>query len=159
MLVDSMEKIPKILMKTNRGEIIIRLSPEFAPETVANFLILVEKGFYNGLLFHSVIPNFIVQGGDPLTRDPSKREKWGTGGSGYKVKNETEGNSLKFKPGAISMVHMDKNIGSSQFFIALTRVSTKHLDGLYTIFGHVVKGMDIVNKIQQEDKIIEITVI
>lgn len=150
---------PKVLMKTNQGDITIELYPEHAPGTVKNFLDLVKKKFYDGVLYHRVIPGFVVQGGDPLTKDPSKRRLWGTGGPGYHIKCETEGNPLIHKPGALSMAHAGKDTGGSQFFIVLTREQTKHLDGHHTVFGQVIGGMDVVNKLHQEDKMIEVRVI
>ena len=142
-------------MKTNKGDIIIELYPEHAPGTVKNFLDLTKKKFYDGILFHRVIPDFVVQGGDPLTKYPRKKPLWGTGGPGYHIKCETEGNPLIHKPGALSMAHAGKDTGGSQFFIVLKRETTKHLDGVHTVFGQVIQGMDVVYSIEQYDKIIE----
>ncbi|MHA1728228.1 MAG: peptidylprolyl isomerase [Promethearchaeota archaeon] len=153
------QKHPKVLMKTNKGDITIEFYPEHAPSTVKNFLDLTKKGFYNGVLFHRIIPTFVVQGGDPNSKDPTKRNKWGQGGPGYTIKCETKGNPLIHKPGALSMAHAGKDTGGSQFFIVLTREATKHLDGQHTVFGQVTGGMDVVNKLQQEDKMIDVTVI
>lgn len=150
---------PKVLMKTNKGDITIELYPEHAPGTVKNFLDLTKKGFYNGVLFHRVIPEFVIQGGDPLTKDPSKRSRWGTGGPGYTIKCELNGNPLIHKPGALSMAHAGRDTGGSQFFIVLTRERTKHLDGQHTVFGQVIDGMDVVNNIEANDKMIDVSVI
>ena len=150
---------PKVLMKTNKGDITIELYPEHAPGTVKNFLDLTKKGFYNGVLFHRVIPEFVIQGGDPLTKDPSKRSRWGTGGPGYTIKCELNGNPLIHKPGALSMAHAGRDTGGSQFFIVLTRERTKHLDGQHTVFGQVIDGMDVVNSIEANDKMIDVSVI
>jgi len=150
---------PKVLMITNKGDLVIELYPEHAPGTVKNFLDLVKKGFYDGVLFHRVIPEFVVQGGDPLTKDPSKRNRWGTGGPGYHIKCETKGNPLIHKPGALSMAHAGKDTGGSQFFIVLTRERTAHLDGQHTVFGQVVEGLDNIYKIDAEDKMIEVKVL
>ncbi|MHA1342271.1 MAG: peptidylprolyl isomerase, partial [Promethearchaeota archaeon] len=149
----------KVLMKTNKGDIVIELYPEHAPGTVQNFLSLTKKGFYNGVLFHRVIPDFVVQGGDPLTKDPSKRHLWGTGGPGYHIKCEVDNNPLIHKPGALSMAHAGRDTGGSQFFIVLKRETTKHLDGQHTVFGQVISGMDVVYNIAQEDKLIEMSVL
>lgn len=154
-----MTKHPKVLMKTNKGDITIEFYPEHAPRTVKNFLDLTKKGFYNGVLFHRVIPAFVVQGGDPKTKDPSKKSQWGTGGAGYTIKCETVGNPLIHKPGALSMAHSGLNTGSSQFFIVLTRKATKHLDGKHTVFAQVIADMDVVNSIQGSDKMIDVSVI
>ena len=155
-----MAKHPKVLMKTNKGDITIEFYPEHAPVTVKNFLDLTKKGFYNGILFHRVIPTFVVQGGDPKTKDPSLKNQWGTGDAGYKIKCETKGNPLIHKPGALSMAHAGLNTGSSQFFIVLTREATSHLDGKHTVFGQVIgSGMDVVNSIQGSDKMIDVSVI
>lgn len=150
---------PKVLMKTNKGDITIEFYPEHAPGTVENFLKLTRQGFYNGVLFHRVIPEFVVQGGDPLTKDPSKRHLWGTGGPGYKIDCETVGNPLIHKPGALSMAHAGRNTGGSQFFIVLTRERTKHLDREHTVFGQVIDGMDVVNQLEGNDKMIDVSVI
>ncbi len=150
---------PQVKMETNKGTIIIELYPEHAPGTVKNFLDLTRKGFYNGVLFHRVIPQFVIQGGDPLTKDPSKKPYWGTGGPGYKIKCEIAGNPLIHKSGALSMAHAGKDTGGSQFFIVLTREATAHLDGAHTVFGQTVKGMDVVNNIKQGDKMITVSII
>jgi peptidyl-prolyl cis-trans isomerase B (cyclophilin B) len=110
-----------------------------APKTVANFEKLINKGFYNGLTFHRVIPNFVIQGGCPKGD--------GTGGPGYTIKCEI--NSRKHAKGALSMAHAGKDTGGSQFFI--THSPQPHLDGGHTVFGQVVEGIDVVNKIKQGD--------
>lgn len=150
---------PKVKMETNKGTLIIEFYPEHAPNTVKNFLDLTRKGYYNGILFHRVIPDFVVQGGDPQTKDPSKQHMWGTGGPGYHIKCETAGNPLIHKPGALSMAHAGKDTGGSQFFLVLTREHTAHLDGKHTVFGQVIEGMDILPTIQQGDKMINVSII
>lgn len=147
---------PKVKMETNKGTLIIELYPEHAPGTVANFLKLVNSKFYDGLLFHRVIPQFVIQGGDPLSKDP-KNPRIGSGGPGWKIKCETQGNPLIHKPGALSMAHAGKDTGGSQFFIVLTREHTAHLDGKHTVFGQVVDGMQLISKINQGDKMVTVT--
>jgi peptidyl-prolyl cis-trans isomerase B (cyclophilin B) len=147
---------PKVKMETNKGTLIIEFYPEHAPGTVANFLKLVNMKFYDGLLFHRVIPKFVIQGGDPYSKN-SKDPRIGSGGPGWKIKCETVGNPLKHKPGALSMAHAGKDTGGSQFFIVLTREQTQHLDGQHTVFGQVVEGLDLITKITQGDKMVQVT--
>jgi peptidyl-prolyl cis-trans isomerase B (cyclophilin B) len=143
---------PKVLMKTTKGDLTIEFYPEHAPLTVKNFLDLTKKGFYNGLKFHRVIPGFMVQGGDPKGD--------GTGGPGYTIKDEVVGNPLIHKPGALSMAKTAApNSGGSQFFIVLTREQTKHLDGVHTVFGQVIKGMELIPQIKQGDKMVSVSII
>ncbi|HWQ88774.1 MAG TPA: peptidylprolyl isomerase [Desulfitobacteriaceae bacterium] len=126
------------------GQIIsLEFFDESAPGTVANFVKLAKSGFYNGLTFHRVIPGFVAQGGCPLGN--------GTGGPGYTIKCETEGNKQKHLRGALSMAHAGKDTGGSQFFICYD--SFPHLDGVHTVFGRVVDGMDAVDQIKAGDKI------
>jgi len=126
------------------GQIIsLEFFDESAPGTVANFVKLAKSGFYNGLTFHRVIPGFVAQGGCPLGS--------GTGGPGYTIKCETEGNKQKHLKGALSMAHAGKDTGGSQFFICYD--AFPHLDGVHTVFGRVVDGMDIVDQIKAGDKI------
>ena len=143
---------PQVKMETNKGTIIIEFYPEHAPGTVKNFLDLTRKGFYNGLTFHRVIPDFVVQGGCPNGN--------GMGGPGYTIKCETNGNPLIHKPGALSMAHAGKDTGGSQFFLVLTREHTKHLDGAHTVFGQVIEGFDaVVTKLSNGDKMLEVSII
>ncbi len=139
---------PQIKMQTNRGTLIIELYPEHAPGTVQNFLKLVKKKFYNGLLFHRVIEDFMIQGGCPKGD--------GTGGPGWAIKCETEGNPLIHERGALSMAHSGKDTGGSQFFICLTRAQTAHLDGKHTVFGQVTRGMNLLDKFKQGDKMLTV---
>ena len=137
------------IIETEKGTIELELFEEDAPNTVANFEKLIEEGFYDGLTFHRVIPNFVIQGGCPNGN--------GTGGPGYTIKCETEGNPNKHGTGALSMAHAGKDTGGSQFFI--THSPQPHLDGVHTVFGHVIgDGMDVVNKIQQGDKMLHLHV-
>ena len=126
----------KVVME-NGGEFVIELYPEYAPVTVKNFEKLVKSGFYDGLTFHRVIDNFMIQGGDPAGN--------GTGGPGYTIKDEFSSKLLHDGPGVISMANRGPNTGGSQFFITLRE--TKWLDGKHAVFGKVSKGMDVVYKI------------
>lgn len=134
----------KCSLITAQGKIRIELFPEVAPKTVSNFLKLAKSGFYNNLLFHRIVPGFVIQGGDPHTKDAGKRALWGTGGPGWNV--DAEFSDLKHSRGVISMARsQDPNSAGSQFFIVLK--DSSFLDGQYTIFGKVVEGMDVVDKI------------
>ncbi len=139
---------PIVNMETTKGNLVIELYPEHAPGTVANFLKLVNKQFYDGLSFHRVIPDFVIQGGCPIGN--------GTGGPGWKIKCETEGNPLIHKPGALSMAHAGKNTGGSQFFIVLTRQGTQHLDGKHTVFGQVIEGLDLITSFKKDDRMLKV---
>ena len=135
-------KLPYVLIKTTAGDIVVELFEDEAPNTVANFISLAEKGFYNGLTFHRVLPGFMAQGGDPNGN--------GTGGPGYCIPCECQKqNARKHFRGTLSMAHAGKDTGGSQFFI--TFVPTKSLDGVHTAFGRVVKGFDVLAKIQRID--------
>ena len=132
-----------VTIETNYGKILFKLLPDLAPETVRNFEKLAKSGFYNGTLFHRVIPGFMIQGGDPNTKN-SDKSSWGTGGPGYMVKAEF--NSRSHLRGVISMARStDPNSAGSQFFI-VTADST-FLNGQYTAFGEVTEGMDVADKI------------
>jgi peptidyl-prolyl cis-trans isomerase B (cyclophilin B) len=140
---------PEVRMRTTKGTLIIRLYPEHAPKTVANFLKLVNKGFYNGLTFHRVIEDFVIQGGCPKGN--------GTGGPGWTIKCETKGNPLIHEFGALSMAHSGKDTGGSQFFIVLGRQQTTHLDGKHTVFGEVIQGLDYLPSVKQGDKMLQVS--
>ncbi len=142
------------VIETPRGRIKIELFPKDAPKTVENFETLAKKGFYDGIKFHRVLPNFVVQGGDPLSRTNDPRT--GTGGPGYKIKCETAGNPRKHGRGALSMAHAGKDTGGSQFFITLA--PQPHLDGKHTVFGQVIEGQDVVDRIRQGDPMTKVTV-
>ncbi|MCL7411397.1 MAG: peptidylprolyl isomerase [Methanosarcinaceae archaeon] len=135
------------IIETEKGNIVIELFEKEAPNTVDNFVKLINKGFYNGLKFHRVIDNFMIQGGCPTGT--------GTGGPGYSIKCEI--NPKKHRTGTLSMAHAGKNTGGSQFFI--THAPQPHLDGVHTVFGQVKEGMDVVNKIKQGDKMTKVTVV
>ena len=154
----------KAIIETSNGKIVFKLSPDIAPETVRNFKKLAESGFYNGTLFHRVIPGFMIQGGDPNTKQPDK-SKWGLGGPGYNIKAEF--NSRSHLRGVVSMARaMDPDSAGSQFFIVTT--DSTFLDGQYTTFGEVIEGIEVADKIVnlprdsndcplQEAKILRIT--
>ena len=144
-------------IETNRGTIVAELYDKDAPKTVENFEKLANQGFYDGVKFHRVIPDFVVQGGDPLSRDlPEGDRRIGTGGPGYHIKCETKGNPRTHAVGALSMAHAGKDTGGSQFFICHS--PQRHLDGVHTVFGQVTKGMDVVNAIKGNDEIKSIRV-
>ena len=138
--------------ETNKGQIVAELYDKEAPNTVANFEKLANSGFYDGVKFHRVIPDFVVQGGDPLSRDlPDGDRRIGTGGPGYKIKCETAGNPRKHDVGALSMAHAGKDTGGSQFFMVLNEGNTRHLNGVHTVFGKITKGLDVMNQLQRND--------
>jgi len=139
-------------IETNRGTIVAELYDKDAPKTVENFETLANKGYYDGVKFHRVIPKFVIQGGDPLSRDlPEGDRRVGTGGPGYTIKCETKGNPHTHEIGALSMAHAGKDTGGSQFFIVLDEANTRHLNGVHTVFGKVTKGIDIVQQIKPND--------
>jgi peptidyl-prolyl cis-trans isomerase B (cyclophilin B) len=132
------------VIKTTEGEMVCELWPDVAPKTVENFKKLANAGFYDGTAFHRIIRNFMVQGGDPLTKDAKNESRFGTGGPGYSVKAEF--NDRPHERGVLSMARsQDPNSAGSQFFICLARVS--HLDHQYTAFGKLIKGDDTLTKI------------
>ena len=133
---------------TNRGTISLELFDKDAPGTVANFEKLVKKGFYDGLSFHRVVPDFVIQGGCPKGD--------GTGGPGYKIKCETANNPHRHGRGALSMAHAGKDTGGSQFFI--THRATPHLDGVHTVFGQVTSGQEVVDAIRPGDRMTKVTI-
>lgn len=135
-------------METNKGTIEIELYPEHAPMTVNNFVFLTKEGYYDGVAFHRVIDDFVIQGGDPTGT--------GRGGPGYKFRDETYDNPLKHGTGYLSMANAGPNTNGSQFFI--THSPQPHLDGKHTVFGKVVNGMDIVNAIRPGDVMENVTV-
>ena len=139
----------RIILTTNKGPIEATLHPAKAPVTVANFLNLAQRGFYNGLAFHRVIPDFMIQGGDP--------EGSGRGGPGYRFEDECTPDLKHNKPGIFSMANAGPGTNGSQFFI--THVPTPWLDGKHTVFGFVTKGQDVVNAIAMNDKIEKIEIL
>ena len=134
------------VLKTSEGEMVVEFWPEVAPKTVENFKKLAREGLYDGTLFHRIIAGFMIQGGDPLTKDPSKENLWGQGGTSHTV--PAEFNDRPHVRGVISMAReQDPNSGRSQFFICLG--PAKRLDGKYSAFGRVIKGLDVLDKIGQ----------
>jgi cyclophilin family peptidyl-prolyl cis-trans isomerase len=131
-------------IQTKFGDIALEFFPDAAPKTVENFKKLASSGFYDGLIFHRIVPGFVIQGGDPNTKSVSNKSRWGTGGPGWTVKAEF--NKNKHSRGTLSMARsQDPNSAGSQFFIVLK--DSNFLDGQYTVFGKVTSGMDIVDKI------------
>lgn len=141
----------KAEMITDKGTMLIEFYDEDAPNTVKNFVELSKKGFYDGVIFHRVIPDFMIQGGDPTGT--------GRGGPGYKIDCELTGGNQYHDRGVLSMAHAGRNTGGSQFFICHSRNNTAHLDRNHTCFGRVVEGVDTVDLIRQGDKIQKITII
>jgi peptidyl-prolyl cis-trans isomerase B (cyclophilin B) len=135
---------------TDKGNMAGELFQHNVPGTVANFKKLANDGFYNGLSFHRVIPNFVAQAGCPKGD--------GTGGPGYTIPCETQGGNQRHERGVLSMAHAGRNTGGSQFFVCHSRDNTAHLDGNHTCFGRVSTGLDVLDSILPGDKIIEITV-
>ena len=132
-----------IKIETSKGDMIAELYADDTPKTVENFVKLTNEGFYNGLTFHRVIPNFMVQGGCP--------DGNGMGGPGYKIQCETRGNSQTHDRGVLSMAHAGPNTGGSQFFICHNRQGTQHLDRKHTCFGKITEGIDVLDTIQGGD--------
>lgn len=136
---------------TAKGVMKVKFFEEDAPGTVANFIKLSEMGFYDGLIFHRVIPNFVIQGGCP--------KGTGAGGPGYSIKCELTGNNQYHDCGVLSMAHAGKDTGGSQFFICHSRENTAHLDRKHTCFGKVYEGLEVIDKISQGDEIEKIVII
>jgi peptidyl-prolyl cis-trans isomerase B (cyclophilin B) len=130
-----------------------------APGTVENFVKLAKEGFYNGVTFHRVIPDFVVQAGCPFSKDEATAFRAGTGGPGYNIKCELEGDNQYHDRGVLSMAHAGRDTGGSQFFICHSRTNTAHLDRNHTVFAKVVENVDLVDSIAQGDKINSIEVI
>ncbi len=142
-------------IETAKGTITAQLFDDETPGTVSNFEKLANDGFYDGTRFHRVISDFMIQGGDPYSRDAND-PRAGTGGPGYKIKCETHRNTHKHVAGTLSMAHAGKDTGGSQFFICHS--PQPHLDGVHTVFGQVTQGLDIVNQIRKNDVITSIRV-
>jgi peptidyl-prolyl cis-trans isomerase B (cyclophilin B) len=135
------DRVYQITMDTTKGAIKLELFPEYAPKTVNNFVFLAGEGFYDGVSFHRVISNFVIQGGDPTGT--------GRGGPGYRFEDELKGNPLIHETGSMSMANAGPNTNGSQFFI--THSPQPHLDGKHTVFGKVVAGQNVVNAIREGD--------
>jgi len=143
-----LQKTYRVTIETSRGDMELELYPEYAPKTVNNFVFLAQEGFYNGMVFHRVINDFMIQGGDPTGT--------GSGGPGYKFEDEVAENPLRHETGVISMANAGPNTNGSQFFI--THSPQPHLDGMHTVFGKVVEGQEIINAIQQGDRMVKVIV-
>jgi len=144
-----LKKTYRATIETNRGTIELELYPKYALKTVNNFVFLAREGFYDGVTFHRVIDDFMIQTGDPTAT--------GSGGPGYKFDDELKTNPLKHEAGVISMANAGPNTNGSQFFI--THSPQPHLDGMHTVFGKVVAGKDVVDNIRQGDRMLKVTVI
>ena len=144
----------KATIVTSKGTLVAELYDKEAPNTVANFEKLANSGFYDGTRFHRVIPDFVVQGGDPYSKGGEHAKgPVGTGGPGYKFKCETAGNPHKHAIGALSMAHAGKDTGGSQFFVVLSEANTRHLNGVHTVFGRVIEGLEFLPSIRQNDEL------
>jgi peptidyl-prolyl cis-trans isomerase B (cyclophilin B) len=141
----------KAIIHTDKGNMTVEFYHKDAPKTVENFITLSEKGFYDGLNFHRVIPNFVIQGGCP--------KGTGVGGPGYTIPCELDGGNQHHDKGVLSMAHAGRNTGGSQFFICHNRTNTSHLDRNHTCFGKVVEGIEVVDAIRQGDKINKIEIV
>lgn len=135
---------------TKKGTMKVELYEQDAPGTVQNFIDLAKKGYYDGLSFHRVIPDFVIQGGCPKGD--------GTGGPGYTIKCELEGENQYHDRGVLSMAHAGRNTGGSQFFICHGRQNTQHLDRHHTCFGRVVEGLEVIDEIRAGDKMEKVTI-
>jgi len=165
--IDEMKQ-KAVIISTNSGTFFIEFFPEEAPNTVHNFLGLVESGYYDGVVFHRIIPGFMIQAGDPNTKDPNKKSQWGMGGPGHNIKAEFS--SRSHLEGIVSMARAtDPDSAGSQFFIVTSDNNTEALDRQYTVFGKVTEGMDVAHKIEnlprdgndcpkQEAKMLEVTI-
>ena len=142
------DKSYRATVETTKGDIVLELYPRHAPKTVNNFFFLAKEGFYDGVTFHRVIENFVIQGGDPTGT--------GRGGPGYSFEDEVKENPLKHEKGVISMANAGPNTNGSQFFI--THSPQPHLNGRHTVFGKVVEGMDTVYAIRQGDRMKKLTI-
>jgi len=139
------------IISTEKGDLKVEFYQNDAPNTVANFVKLSKEGFYDGLTFHRVIPDFVVQGGCP--------NGTGAGGPGYSIDCELDGDNQFHDRGVLSMAHAGRNTGGSQFFICHSRTNTAHLDRNHTCFGKVVDGVDVIDDIRGGDKMLKVTVV
>ena len=144
------KNMSKAKIYTDKGIMEVEFYDKDAPNTVQNFIDLSKKGFYDGLTFHRVIPNFVIQGGCP--------DGNGMGGPGYSIDCETSGENQYHDKGVLSMAHAGKNTGGSQFFICHNRQNTQHLDGVHTCFGKVVEGQEVIDEIRPHDRIEKIVI-
>ena len=142
--------MPKAVIKTEKGDMTVNFFENDAPGTVQNFVKLSKDGFYDGLTFHRVIPDFVVQAGCPKGD--------GTGGPGYTIDCELDGENQFHERGVLSMAHAGRDTGGSQFFICHSRKNTAHLDRKHTVFGKVIEGLDVIDEIRKGDVIKKIEV-
>ena len=143
------QQAPHVMLKTKFGEMEIVLFPDLAPKHVESFLKLAKSGFYNGTIFHRIIPGFMIQGGDPLTKDPANHNRFGTGGPGYTL--PAEFSKVAHEKGILSAARtQDANSAGSQFFIMVAK--TPHLDGQYTVFGEILKGVEVADTIVSQPR-------
>jgi peptidyl-prolyl cis-trans isomerase B (cyclophilin B) len=149
--INPYKTMSKAEIHTAKGVMKIEFYDQDAPNTVANFIKLAKSGFYDGVTFHRVIPNFVIQGGDPTGT--------GAGGPGYKINCELTGNNQFHDRGVLSMAHAGRNTGGSQFFICHSRDNTAHLDRNHTCFGKVYEGLEVIDAIRQGDKMDKVVVL
>jgi len=148
-VAEGADKAPHAIIKTKFGEMEVVFFPALAPKHVESFLSLARKGFFNGTIFHRVMPGFMIQGGDPNTKDPSKIRAYGTGGPGYTL--PAEFNKIPHERGILSAARTaDPNSAGSQFFIMVAK--SPHLDGQYTVFGEVIKGIEVADKVVSQPR-------
>jgi len=150
-LQSNFKNMSKAIIKTEKGDLTVQFYDKDAPGTVENFLKLAKSGYYDGVTFHRVIPDFVIQGGDPTGT--------GAGGPGYSIKCELDGENQYHDRGVLSMAHRGRDTGGSQFFICHSRTNTAHLDRNHTCFGKVVENVDVIDDIRQGDKILGIDII
>jgi peptidyl-prolyl cis-trans isomerase B (cyclophilin B) len=141
----------KAIIKTEKGDMTVQFYDKDAPNTVANFLKLAKSGYYDGVTFHRVINDFVIQGGDPTGT--------GAGGPGYSIDCELDGENQFHDRGVLSMAHAGRNTGGSQFFVCHSRTNTSHLDRNHTCFGKVIENVDVVDDIRQGDKILGVEIV
>jgi peptidyl-prolyl cis-trans isomerase B (cyclophilin B) len=146
------------IIKTNKGEMKVEFFEKDAPKTVENFTKLAKDGFYDALTWHRVLPDFVIQGGCPNSKDGAAGMA-GTGGPGYSIDCELDGENQHHERGVLSMAHAGRNSGGSQFFVCHSRNNTAHLDRNHTVFGKVVEGLDVIDDIRQGDSIDTIEVV
>lgn len=146
------------IIKTNKGEMKVEFYDNDTPITVANFVKLAKEGYYDGLKWHRVIPDFVIQGGCPNSKDGASGMP-GTGGPGYQIDCELDGENQFHDRGVLSMAHAGRNTGGSQFFVCHSRNNTAHLDGNHTCFGKVTEGQDIIDEIREGDSIESIVIL
>lgn len=146
------------LIKTNKGDMKVSLYTEDTPNTVSNFVKLINDGYYDGLKWHRVIPDFVIQGGCPNSKDGASGMP-GTGGPGYQIDCEIDGENQYHDRGVLSMAHAGRNTGGSQFFVCHSRTNTAHLDRNHTCFGKVIEGLEVIDAIEEGDAILSMEIL